>query len=278
MTASTFAATNNSTSEDVWIRLIVNFQGAKGTIFRGFYFSIVNIALVANHIALITASFLILWFFSFPFSQPLSLRYIQKTICFVLGSGRLCWHVIVVFHPCEHSEELPKNIEDHFCGLVLEQSGNVPYFCWNLLAVFYYVDSCVIVVCLFVHNSLLDMSFKCQFCGKEGALRCSKCKRVYYCSKQCQVRDWPIHKSVCGKYLKDYTDAVAVFIFWCTEFLENERFLSSIDVFWRKCCRFGIVTNIGINHYCVCSHSFWLQKELSPYRYEINVNQYSHWW
>ena len=56
----------------------------------------------------------------------------------------------MVFHPCEHSEELPKNIEDHFCGLVLEQSGNVPYFCWNLLAVFYYVDSCVIVVCLFV--------------------------------------------------------------------------------------------------------------------------------
>lgn len=132
--------------------------------------------------------------------------------------------------------------------------------------------------CLFVHNSLLDMSFKCQFCGKEGALRCSKCKRVYYCSKQCQVRDWPMHKSVCGKYLKDYTDAVAVFIFWCTQFLENERFLSSIDVFWRKCCRFGIVTNIGINHYCVCSHSFWLQKELSPYQYEINVNQYSHWW
>ena len=45
MTTSTFAATNNSPSED----------SAKGTIFRGFYFSIVNIALVANHIALITA-------------------------------------------------------------------------------------------------------------------------------------------------------------------------------------------------------------------------------
>ena len=172
-----------------------------------------NIALVANHIALITASFFY-FFFANSFSQSLSLRYIQKTICFVLGSGRLCWHVLVVFHPCEHPEELPKNIEDHFCGLVLEQSGNVPYFCWNLLAVFYYVDSCVIVVCLFVCSiSLFDMGFKCQFCGKEGALRCSKCKRVYYCSKQCQVRDWPMHKSVCGKYLKDYTDAVAVLIF-----------------------------------------------------------------
>ena len=57
MTTSTFAATNNSPSEDVSIRLLFNLQSAKGTIFRGFYFSIVNIALVANHIALITASY-----------------------------------------------------------------------------------------------------------------------------------------------------------------------------------------------------------------------------
>lgn len=127
---------------------LLNYQNAKGTILRGFYFSIVNIALVANHIALITASFFC-FFIDNSLSQPLSLRYIPKAICFVLGSGCLCWHVFVVFHPCEHSEELPKNIKDHLRGLVLEQSGNVPYFCWNLLSVFYYVDSCVIIVCLF---------------------------------------------------------------------------------------------------------------------------------
>lgn len=51
----------------------------------------------------------------------------------------------MVFHPCERSEELSQNAEDHLCSLVLEQSGNIPDFCWDLLAVFYYVESCVIV-------------------------------------------------------------------------------------------------------------------------------------
>ncbi|KAJ7726097.1 hypothetical protein B0H16DRAFT_1735801 [Mycena metata] len=29
-------------------------------------------------------------------------------------------------------------------------------------------------------------------------LRCSKCETVLYCSKECQTRNWPVHKGFCG--------------------------------------------------------------------------------
>ena len=38
----------------------------------------------------------------------------------------------------------------------------------------------------------------CRVCGKEGKmLLCSKCKNAKYCSKDCQVQDWKVHKKDC---------------------------------------------------------------------------------
>ncbi|KAF7336450.1 hypothetical protein MSAN_02299200 [Mycena sanguinolenta] len=28
--------------------------------------------------------------------------------------------------------------------------------------------------------------------------KCSKCRSAFYCSKDCQIRDWPVHKKTCG--------------------------------------------------------------------------------
>jgi hypothetical protein len=39
----------------------------------------------------------------------------------------------------------------------------------------------------------------CNVCQKPSTLRCSKCRQAYYCSKECQKKDWKLHKKSCGK-------------------------------------------------------------------------------
>ncbi|EDS31083.1 zinc finger MYND domain-containing protein 10 [Culex quinquefasciatus] len=37
----------------------------------------------------------------------------------------------------------------------------------------------------------------CSTCKKSAEKRCSKCESVFYCSRECQVADWPRHKELC---------------------------------------------------------------------------------
>ena len=37
----------------------------------------------------------------------------------------------------------------------------------------------------------------CIKCGKPSTKQCAKCRRVWYCSRECQVTDWKIHKESC---------------------------------------------------------------------------------
>ncbi|GFO25776.1 tudor domain-containing protein 1 [Plakobranchus ocellatus] len=54
-------------------------------------------------------------------------------------------------------------------------------------------------------NSRLKGMKCCTFCQKEGCENlCSRC-RMYYCSTDCQKKDWPMHKDICiafGEYYK----------------------------------------------------------------------------
>ncbi|MFC1842121.1 zinc finger MYND domain-containing protein [Candidatus Dependentiae bacterium] len=46
--------------------------------------------------------------------------------------------------------------------------------------------------------------FTCNTCGKEGKKlqKCSACKKTYYCSRKCQIKDWKEHKKICKKLHK----------------------------------------------------------------------------
>lgn len=37
----------------------------------------------------------------------------------------------------------------------------------------------------------------CIKCGKPSTKQCAKCRRVWYCSRECQVTDWKTHKESC---------------------------------------------------------------------------------
>jgi len=39
---------------------------------------------------------------------------------------------------------------------------------------------------------------KCGVCGELATQRCSKCKQVWYCSRDCQLREWKDHKPICA--------------------------------------------------------------------------------
>lgn len=38
---------------------------------------------------------------------------------------------------------------------------------------------------------------KCANCGKVATQRCSKCKNQWYCSRECQLKQWKAHKALC---------------------------------------------------------------------------------
>ena len=46
----------------------------------------------------------------------------------------------------------------------------------------------------------------CRVCSKMGAgqsiKNCGRCKTAFYCSRECQVKDWPLHKTDCRKFSK----------------------------------------------------------------------------
>jgi len=51
-------------------------------------------------------------------------------------------------------------------------------------------------------SELSETLKKCRVCAKDdAAFMCSKCRKVRYCSAECQKLNWPTHKDSCN--LKD---------------------------------------------------------------------------
>ena len=38
---------------------------------------------------------------------------------------------------------------------------------------------------------------KCGECGEPATQRCTACKNAWYCSRDCQLRQWKKHKAIC---------------------------------------------------------------------------------
>ncbi|CXH81174.1 MYND finger protein, putative [Plasmodium berghei] len=46
----------------------------------------------------------------------------------------------------------------------------------------------------------VDNQYTCNNCKEMAELQCSQCKQTYYCSKECQMKDWFNHREVCSSY------------------------------------------------------------------------------
>ncbi|KAL7731381.1 hypothetical protein ACLKA6_001408 [Drosophila palustris] len=48
-----------------------------------------------------------------------------------------------------------------------------------------------------VANGEDEKLHKCGSCQKAAKKKCANCKQVHYCSRECQLKDWPTHKDTC---------------------------------------------------------------------------------
>jgi hypothetical protein len=44
-----------------------------------------------------------------------------------------------------------------------------------------------------------DVEYKCNVCINRATHTCSNCLKTHYCSRECQVEDWPKHKKPCNE-------------------------------------------------------------------------------
>ena len=49
-------------------------------------------------------------------------------------------------------------------------------------------------------DAMANTADECAGCGKKCEKQCSRCKEIMYCSRDCQVADWRIHKLACCPY------------------------------------------------------------------------------
>jgi len=46
----------------------------------------------------------------------------------------------------------------------------------------------------------------CNVCGDKATQRCSRCKQVWYCCRECQLKDWKKHKPMCEVFSKNKSE------------------------------------------------------------------------
>lgn len=95
------------------------------------------------------------------------------------------------------------------------------YLFANDLSEHVYLDLCLFQCLLNITASLFDAADRrtksdphgclttCSGCGalldehdKKHRKRCGGCRGIAYCSQECQIKDWPLHKLVCSKVRK----------------------------------------------------------------------------
>ena len=76
----------------------------------------------------------------------------------------------------------------------------------------------------------------CMVCNEPSRLRCSQCKRAFYCNACCQEQDWPAHSEVCEHWSASFgslltcthIDKQTSFVLECAPSMSSSSCASSI--------------------------------------------------
>jgi hypothetical protein len=110
----------------------------------------------------------------------LNAKSIKNSFSFFEISSNLCCDVTKVFHLLMEIE----TVMSDFQSSKEENNDNIDYSLYYIpkLKNFEHLIYCQNLIC---RKKLLNF------------FRCSKCQLIYYCSKECQILDWKIHKLDC---------------------------------------------------------------------------------
>uniref|UniRef100_A0A3P8TKQ9 Tudor domain-containing protein 1 n=1 Tax=Amphiprion percula TaxID=161767 RepID=A0A3P8TKQ9_AMPPE len=73
----------------------------------------------------------------------------------------------------------------------------------------------------------------CNYCGQQGNFRCTRCKKMPYCSVVCQTEDWKAHRHVCKSLDAQLAKKILMLIYVCLCFLKHNDSSSSQRVYWK---------------------------------------------
>lgn len=92
-----------------------------------------------------------------------------------------------------------------------------------------------------IYNFVPTYDKWCLGCdNKDAQFKCSKCKSVYFCSRKCQKKCWPVHKKHCGRNLfcRCAMCGIAVCnvscenecpVKWCSETCKKKMYRDHVD-------------------------------------------------
>lgn len=108
---------------------------------------------------------------------------------------------------------------------------------------------------------------KCSVCKKEAHKKCGNCKMTWYCSKECQQKDWKEHKNRCRVYEK-LLHGVKLRKSKSELDMFDPLFVELLDVF--HSCSKNVMTvctiiHIGENYYPARVAFQYDEKHIAPY-------------
>jgi len=104
--------------------------------------------------------------------------------------------------------------------------------------------------------------YGCQICGKVAdLLKCGQCETARYCSKECQLANWPAHKAVCSKICRTDEERAEITIKRIMTFSSVASMIYALSYHWlgKGYVRIVIIPS-DTEYNCV----FTCEKELPP--------------